>query len=540
MKAEETKNTLLRIALLIAAILLIALITWQAAIPLMEYISQPEQFRAWVNEHGFIGRIAFALMVILQVVIALLPGEPFEIAAGYAFGAWEGTVLFLVASTLGSILVFLLVRKFGIRLVRLFFSDEKLRSVGFLKTNKRRAVLLALIFAMPGTPKDLISYFAALTDISFPTWLLICSVGRIPSVITSTLGGDALGTKQYLLSVIVFLVAAVISGGGLLLYEFIQRRHTKGEETMLEVVFPKGAEVPDDQLKYAVIVTKYQNQWIFCRHKERNTWEIPGGHRESGETIEETAMRELREETGASDATLRKIGVYGVKRGDATTCGMLFFAEVSALEPLSGDSEIGEIQLFPSLPDALTYPDIQPALYRRVQAWLNLNTSADELWDVYDENRNLTGRLQRRGDALETGDFHLVVYVWIRQSDGRFLLTKRSPNKGYPNMWETTGGSAVAGDDSLTAALREVKEETGITLLPENGTCILTHKGENFFGDYWLFRQDIDLNDVVLQEGETCGKMLADEDTIRAMHKDGRFVPCRHLDEVFAAAKEWK
>ena len=540
MKADGKKKIILRAVLLLTAVAVIALITWQAAIPLLTYISEPEQFRVWVNEHGFAGRIAFAFMVILQVVIALLPGEPFEIAAGYAFGAWEGTLLFLAASTMGSILVFLLVRKFGMPLVRLFFSEDKLRSVNFLKTNKRRALLLALIFAMPGTPKDLISYFAALTDLSFPAWLLICSVGRIPSVITSTLGGDALGTKQYLLSVIVFLATAAVSGGGLLLYEFIQRRHGKGEKSMIKVVFPKAAEVRDDQLKYAVIVAKYQDQWIFCRHKERQTWEIPGGHRETGETIEETAIRELREETGTTDATLHKIGVYGVTREDFTTYGMLFLAEANTLEPLSSESEIGEIRMFPFLPDSLTYPDIQPALYRRVQAWLNLNTSVDELWDVYDERRRLTGRLQRRGDALETGDYHLVVYVWIRQSDGRFLITKRSPNKGYPNMWETTGGSAVAGDDSLTAALREVKEETGITLHPENGKCIMTHKGGNFFGDYWLFCQDVDLNDVVLQDGETCDKMLADEETIRTMEREGTFVPCRYLDKIFAEAKKQK
>lgn len=540
MSKNKHKNTALRVTLLLIAVSVIALITWQAAKPLIEYISQPERFRAWVDQHGFIGRIAFALMVILQVVIALLPGEPFEIAAGYAFGAFEGTLLFLAASTAGSILVFLLVRKFGMSLVRLFFSEEKVRSIQFLKTSRRRIILLALIFALPGTPKDLISYFAALTDISIPAWLLICSVGRIPSVITSTLGGDALGSKQYLLSVIVFLATAAISGGGLLLYEFIQRRHRKDDATMVEVTFPKEGEVRDDQLQFAVIAARYQDKWIFCRHKERNTWEIPGGHREQGESIEEAAMRELKEETGAVNANLRKIGIYAVTKERTTTYGALFLAEISELANLSQDSEIREVQLSDILPDELTYPEIQPALYYRVQSWMNLSTNADELWDVYDENRHLTGRLQRRGDALESGDYHLVVYIWIQQSDGRFLLTKRSPNKGFPNTWETTGGSALAGDDSLTAALREVKEETGLTLRPECGRCILTHKGENYFGDYWLFRQDIDLNDVVLQEGETCDKMLADEETIRAMHKDGRFVPCRHLDEVFAAAKEWK
>lgn len=304
---------------------------------------------------------------------------------------------------------------------------------------------------------------------------------------------------------------------------------------MITVTFHKRQEIEDDLLKFAVIAARYQNQWIFCRHKARDTWEIPGGHREAGESIEDAAMRELREETGAVQAQLQYISVYGVTRDGVTTYGALFLARITELEALSSDVEIGEVCLFDHLPDDLTYPLIQRDLYHRVQGWLNLNSNADELWDVYDENRKLTGRLQRRGDALESGDYHLVVFIWVQNRDGQFLLTKRSPNKGFPNLWETTGGSALAGDDSLTAAMREVREETGLILHPEHGTYLFTRWGENYFSDYWLFRQDFDLNDVVLQEGETCDKMYADESTIRAMHENGSFVPNRYLDDIFAA-----
>lgn len=309
---------------------------------------------------------------------------------------------------------------------------------------------------------------------------------------------------------------------------------------MIKVTYCKIGEVDDSLLKFAVIAARFKDQWVFCRHKERTTWEIPGGHREDGESIEEAAMRELQEETGSIDAQLRLISVYGVDRGGEITYGALFFAEITQLGPLREDMEIGEIRLFDRIPDELTYPEIQGSLYHRVQSWRNLSTNADELWDVYDKNRNLTGRLQRRGDALESGDYHLVVYVSVMDHEGNFLLTKRSPNKGFPNMWETTGGSALAGDDSLTAALREVKEETGLTLRPENGRLFMTTQGENFFGDYWLFLQDFDLDDVILQEGETCDKMRADETTIRELHKTGQFVPCRYLDDIFEAARKFR
>ena len=121
----------------------------------------------------------------------------------------------------------------------------------------------------------------------------------------------------------------------------------------------------DDLLKFAVIAARSGGKWVLCRHRARDTWEIPGGHREAGERIEETARRELYEETGAVDFSLRPVCVYSVTAPDnfdgAETFGMLFAADITAFE---GElhSEIERIRLFDALPEALTYPDIQPKL----------------------------------------------------------------------------------------------------------------------------------------------------------------------------------
>lgn len=96
----------LGVAALVTALVVMGLLVWLVGVPLVRFASQPERFRDWVDSHGFGGRLAYMGMVILQVVVALIPGEPFEIAAGYAFGAVEGTLLCLVASALGSVCVF--------------------------------------------------------------------------------------------------------------------------------------------------------------------------------------------------------------------------------------------------------------------------------------------------------------------------------------------------------------------------------------------------------------------------------------------------
>ena len=218
------------IAAIAIAVIATALIIWLAGVPLVRFASEPEKFRQWVDDNGIWSRFAYMGMVILQVVIAVLPGEPFEIAAGYAFGAVEGSLLCIAASTLGSITVFLLVRYFGVPLVEVFFSEEKLRRIKFLKTTPKRDFIFFIIFMIPGTPKDLLCYFAGLTNIRFPVWLLICSLGRLPSIVTSTIGGNALGTKNYWGAILVFVITLAISAAGLLFYDRLCDRKQKEKE----------------------------------------------------------------------------------------------------------------------------------------------------------------------------------------------------------------------------------------------------------------------------------------------------------------------
>lgn len=156
----------------------------------------------------------------------------------------------------------------------------------------------------------------------------------------------------------------------------------------------------------------------------------------------------------------------------------------------------------------------------------------EELWDIYDEAGNKTGRTQRRGDGFAPGDRHLCVHVWIQNSRGEYLLTRRAPEKVMGGLWECTGGSALAGEDSLAAALREVREETGLTLDPRNGELLFRFSGDHFHCDVWRFRQEIDADAVVLQPGETCGWMLADAGTIRRLNDAGSFFAFEDMERV--------
>lgn len=138
------------------------------------------------------------------------------------------------------------------------------------------------------------------------------------------------------------------------------------KEDMLEVKVYKVNQVEDHLLEFAVVLSKYQEKWILCRHKERQTWELPGGHREAGETILASAKRELFEETGALEFELQVICAYSVK-DEIERFGLFCYAEVTRLGDLP-ESEIAEIQLFDEMPEAMTYQMIQPFLVTQYEA----------------------------------------------------------------------------------------------------------------------------------------------------------------------------
>lgn len=204
-----------------------ALVAWFIGKPMISLVSEPEKFRGWVESRGNWGRLIFIGMMVFQVLIALVPGEPLEIGAGYAFGAAEGTILCVIGVTLGSLLVFGLVRRFGMRLVEVFFDTGKIKKLKFLQNEKRLDLITFLVFFLPGTPKDLLTYFVGVTDIKLSKFILIVSVARLPSIITSTVGGSALGIGKYELAVIVFGVTIAASLLGLFIYNRICKHRAK-------------------------------------------------------------------------------------------------------------------------------------------------------------------------------------------------------------------------------------------------------------------------------------------------------------------------
>ena len=187
-----------------------------------------EGLRDYIRSFGAAGWLVFLGLQILQVFIALIPGELLESAAGFVFGPFVGTLLCYVGIAIATCMVFLLTRKFGVKLVEVFVSREKINQLRFLNTEKKRDLLIFLVFFIPGTPKDLLTYFVGLTEIRLWKFLAISLVARLPSVITSTFGGHLLGEEKYTGAIIVYAATAIVSLLGMLGYNAWIKRKEAG------------------------------------------------------------------------------------------------------------------------------------------------------------------------------------------------------------------------------------------------------------------------------------------------------------------------
>ena len=164
-----------------------------------------------------------------------------------------------------------------------------------------------------------------------------------------------------------------------------------------------------------------------------------------------------------------------------------------------------------------------------------------EYWDIYDANKNRTGRLMKRHDwCLKDGEYHLSVLGVVARPDGRYLITKRVMTKAWaPGWWEVSGGAAQAGEESYDAVLREVREETGLDVSNAEGGYVFTYhrenpgEGDNYFVDVYRFVLDFKEEDLKLQTEETDGYRLATAEEIKALADQGVFLHYDSIKRVF-------
>jgi len=163
-----------------------------------------------------------------------------------------------------------------------------------------------------------------------------------------------------------------------------------------------------------------------------------------------------------------------------------------------------------------------------------------EYWDLYDGGRRPLGRLHRRGDEMKAGEYHLVVQIWTRDDEGRFLISQRHPDKPWPLFYETVGGSVVAGEDTLTGARRELEEEIGLTVPGEDMKLIGTiNDGGNTIYDIFLVRWNGGIGALSFQETEVVGAQWMTFEELCALDDQGKLVPTlKYFRDWFAPGTE--
>lgn len=219
---RKKRRAILPLILILAVIAM--LISWQSVAAACAWLLDADAVRTFVAEHDVASRFALVGINMLQVLLAFLPGEPVELAGGYAFGFWEGTLLCLVASGLATGLIYAAVRRWGWSVVGLFFDRSQFERFSWLKDTRRLELLMLAIFLIPGTPKDFLTYFAGLTRMRFPAVLAIATLGRIPSIVTSTMAASAFGNGDYEVAVMAVAVAGALIVLGGFVYRALERR----------------------------------------------------------------------------------------------------------------------------------------------------------------------------------------------------------------------------------------------------------------------------------------------------------------------------
>lgn len=221
-RRKSLRRRVLAGALVLAVI--VAVLCWEYVPGMIAWLADARAVRAFVADHAILSRLAMLGINMAQVLLALLPGEPVELASGYAFGFWEGTALCLVAAGLATSLIYWGVRRWGWSLVGLFFDRSMLDRFAWLKDAKRLELMMLAVFLIPGTPKDFLTYFAGLTEMRFVPVVLIATFGRIPSIVTSTIAASAVGDGNWVVAVLALVASLALLLVGGVMYRRLSTR----------------------------------------------------------------------------------------------------------------------------------------------------------------------------------------------------------------------------------------------------------------------------------------------------------------------------
>lgn len=220
---EEAESNLSRdrrrgilVTVLIAAVF--AVIVIRFCMPLLEIVETPQDFQDYIRETGIPGVIRFFIIMVLQTLTMVIPAGPFEIASGAAFGVVRGTIISDLAILSGNMIAFTLSRTFGMKYVSMFVSRETIEKHHFGTMTPQKKTLAALIFLIPGFPKDQMTYLLGLSDLSYPAFALLSGVFRLPTIILQVLSGDTLVQGSTEITVLLIVISSVITAAGALYY----------------------------------------------------------------------------------------------------------------------------------------------------------------------------------------------------------------------------------------------------------------------------------------------------------------------------------
>lgn len=234
MNKKMNVKELIKSSIPILLFILLMVILTVAFLPYIQTLATDEgreQFKTWIDGLGFGGWLVTLGIQLLQIFVAFIPGEPVELMLGFVWGKWLGTLTCLLGIFIGTASIYLFARKLGMKFVRRVVGSDDLAKYKFLSDKNKVELTVFILFFIPGTPKDALTYIAPFAPIHPVKYLLIATFARIPSVITSTILGDSVAEGDYITCVIVFVITALISVLGIIFgNKYIEKRQGKSRE----------------------------------------------------------------------------------------------------------------------------------------------------------------------------------------------------------------------------------------------------------------------------------------------------------------------